>query len=91
MKKLVLAYALLVASATAGTAGALEECAVVLKASDGFWNVRATPNGKIVGRLHRGDTVTVDWTEGKWAYVIVHDSDVDGWVSSSGLQKYPCQ
>jgi hypothetical protein len=89
MKKFVLACAMLVASVTAGTACG-DDCAVVLKASDGYWNVRATPNGKILGRLHRGDAVTVEKDLGDWSLVIVHDSDVGGWMSSNGLQKYRC-
>jgi hypothetical protein len=48
MKKFVLAGAMLVASVTAGIACG-DDCAVVLKASDGYWNVRATPMAKSLG------------------------------------------
>jgi Bacterial SH3 domain len=90
MKKFVLTCAMLVASVSAGAA-CDPGCAVVLKASDGYWNVRAEPNGKVLGRLHRGDTVEVSMVMGKWTRVFVHDRDVVGWVSSNGLQEYPCQ
>jgi hypothetical protein len=45
MKKLVLACAMLMATVTVGTA-CDDKCAVVLKASDGYWNVRANPMAK---------------------------------------------
>jgi hypothetical protein len=88
MKKLVLACAMLVASATAGVAGD-NDCAEVLRAAKG--HVRATPNGKILGRLHRYDTVSVVEVKGNWTRVIVHFSDVEGWMSTSDLQETPCQ
>jgi hypothetical protein len=56
MKKLAIACAMLVASVTASVA-CDGGCAVVLKASDGYWNLRATPSGRILLRLYRGDTV----------------------------------
>ena len=89
MKKLVLACAMLVAAVTAA-AGCDTSCAVVLKASDGYWNVRAAPNGKILMRVHRGDTVEIVDAKGNWTYVSVSNSDVAGWISSEGLQEIPC-
>jgi hypothetical protein len=91
MKKFVLACAMLLATVTASAACPAEAgCAVVLKASDGYWNVRAAPNGKILMRVHRGDTVEIVDAKGNWTYVAVHDSDIAGWISSNGLQEMPC-
>jgi hypothetical protein len=89
MKKLVLACAMLMATVTVGAA-CDDKCAVVLKASDGYWNVRATPNGKILGQLLRGDTVSILQVAGSWTRVSIHDSDVAGWISSNSLQVIPC-
>jgi hypothetical protein len=62
MKKLAIACAMLMTLVTASIAcdeGEGSGCAVVLKASDGFWNMRTRPNGPVVTRLYRGDEVDV--------------------------------
>jgi SH3 domain-containing protein len=90
MKKLAIACAMLVASVTASVA-CDGGCAVVLKASDGYWNLRATPSGRILLRLYRGDTVEMLETAGTWTKIALHNSDVVGWISSNGIQEIPCQ
>jgi Variant SH3 domain len=66
-------------------------CAVVLKASDGYWNLRVSPNGKILTRLHRGDLVEVVRTSGSWTEVAVQGTDDSGWIATNALQEIPCR
>jgi hypothetical protein len=90
MKKFAIAFAFLAVSV--GQALACDgACAVVLKASDGYWNLRSYPNGKVLTRLYRGDTVEILHASGPWSRVAVNNSDFVGWVYTDGLQEIPCR
>ena len=45
-------------------------------------NVRSTPNGKIIGGLSNGRSVTVTGTDGNWSHI---SSPMEGWVCSTYL------
>jgi SH3-like domain-containing protein len=98
MTKYVVATAVAALIATLAHAGQFnwgrdavgKSCAVVLKASDGFWNLRTSPNGKVIMRLHRGDLVEVVKEFGSWTRVAVQDSDLDGWIFTDAIQEIPC-
>jgi Bacterial SH3 domain len=90
MKKLAIACAMLMTLVTASIA--CDEgngCAVVLKASDGFWNMRTRPNGPVVTRLYRGDEVEVVRAADSWSLVTF--GRFQGWVSNTGLQQITCR
>jgi hypothetical protein len=92
MKKLAIACAMLMTIVTGSIAcdeGEGSGCAVILKASDGFWNMRTRPNGPVVTRLYRGDEVDVVRTTNSWSLVTF--GRFQGWVSSSGLQQITCR
>jgi uncharacterized protein YgiM (DUF1202 family) len=52
--------------------------------------VRTTPNGKVLTRVFRGDTVQVFDAKGNWSFVAVNHSDEHGWINNAGLQEIPC-
>ena len=95
MKKLVLACATLMALGTASVA--CEEhtnlrCAVV-KASDGFLNLRTGPNtqSRIVVPVKNGTSVVFDEIVNGWVHVYNVPSmdeygNVQGWMSKSSLK-----
>ena len=91
MKKLVLACAALMALVTASVA--CDEptnlrCAVV-KASDGFLNLRTGPNtqSRILIPVKNGTSVEFDEIVNGWVHVYNVDGDnVQGWMSKSSLK-----
>ena len=60
MRKLPVTLAALPALALPAMAGSRQECAVVKNTSDGFVNIRQSPNGKIVSQVYPGQTFFVD-------------------------------
>jgi uncharacterized protein YgiM (DUF1202 family) len=100
MKKLLLATVMAVSTATAALACDGESCAVVLRMSDGYLNLRTGPTvqSNIVLRLYPGDRVSVDETVNGWSHISgVARLDRDdgknptqGWVSSKWIKQSEC-
>jgi hypothetical protein len=82
---------LMIAPSSPSSQAKRSDCAVVLKATDGYWNVRAAPNGAILQKVFRGDTVDIVQVMGAWTQVTLHvNMNVTGWISNDGIQQIPC-
>jgi hypothetical protein len=92
MRKTLLAALALVALTSASQARTIG-CAVVLRMSDGYLNLRTGPgtDSPIITRLHPGNVVTVstDYV-GNWRRVSTRAGDLNGWVSSRWIQGIDC-
>jgi uncharacterized protein YgiM (DUF1202 family) len=94
MNKLVLVCATLMAFVTAGVAcdGIDTSCAVV-KASDGFLNLRTAPTTQSNILMPVKNGISVEFSETLNGWVLVHNvggNEIQGWMSKSSLKIYQC-
>jgi uncharacterized protein YgiM (DUF1202 family) len=90
MNKLVLACATLMALVTASVACEEQHRCGVVKAYDGFLNLRTGPNtqSRIVAPVKNGLLVFFDETVNGWVHVSIVDGDFNqqGWMNKSHLK-----
>jgi SH3 domain-containing protein/Ssp1 endopeptidase immunity protein Rap1a len=92
MRKILLAALTLIALTTVSHARNVG-CAVVLRMSDGYLNLRVGPgtDSPVITRLHPGNIVVLssDYI-GNWRRVSTRKGDLDGWISSRWIQWVDC-